>query len=192
MIAASLLLAAALAPALPNRIYQCRDGSGRIGYQDRPCESPRGETRLEGGEQSLRRWLEEQRQAEAAKRPASTASGSRGPSSGASPSASSREPAAAAMRPRAASSGAPALASADEERRMAVCSERFLHCARGGERAMDACIAALPRCGSGVGTCCPAPCIERYRSGRARGEAPSAAVYGALLDPGAPSCAAAP
>jgi hypothetical protein len=192
MIAVSLLLAATLAPALPTRIYQCRDAGGAIGYQDRPCESPRGEARLEGGEQALRRWLEEQRQAEAAKRPASTPGSPQRQPGTAAPASSSQEPTVAATGSRGVSPRAPALASAGEERRLAVCSERFLHCARGGERAMDACIAALPRCGSGVGACCPAPCLERYRNSRARGETPSAAVYGALLDPDGASCAAAP
>ncbi len=75
------------------------------------------------------------------------------------------------------------------EARLAVCSERFLHCAGSDESAMDACVATLPRCGPNGGDCCPAACINRYQVLRADGHERASAVRLALLDPNAPACA---
>jgi hypothetical protein len=77
------------------------------------------------------------------------------------------------------------------ERLLATCSERFLHCASDNATRMDACIAAIAPCsGSRGAACCPSACVERYQSLRQNGEARASAVRLALLDPHAPSCTA--
>lgn len=75
------------------------------------------------------------------------------------------------------------------EARLAVCSERFLGCASGDAVTMDACVAALPRCETSGGSCCPHACIARYQTLRREGLELASAVRLALLDPNAPACA---
>ncbi|HRQ65094.1 MAG TPA: hypothetical protein PKZ76_09565 [Xanthomonadaceae bacterium] len=78
-----------------------------------------------------------------------------------------------------------------DERLMAACSERFLHCADGNAQRMDACIASIAPCSAARGgACCPSSCVDRYQSLRRKGEPLASAVRLALLDPHAPSCAA--
>ncbi len=80
---------------------------------------------------------------------------------------------------------------APDERALAACSERFLHCSGSDAARMDSCIAAIAPCSSGrTSSCCPATCVERYRSQRRSGESLASAVRLALLDPDLPSCAA--
>lgn len=173
MILTALLLAA-VASAAPQRIYQCTNARGESAYQDRPCDDASRQQLSEGGEQALRRWLEQQRAADVAKHSAAR-----------TPSRPAIEQA-----PRSTTSLPLADRSAAEERLIASCSERFLNCARSDAAAMDACVASLPRCGQGSTGCCPAACIESYQSLRREGEGLASAVRLALLDPFAPSCAA--
>jgi hypothetical protein len=78
-----------------------------------------------------------------------------------------------------------------DERLLAACSERFLHCADGNAQRMDACIASIAPCSTARGgACCPSGCVDRYQSLRRSGEPLASAVRLALLDPDAPSCAA--
>lgn len=166
------LLLAAVSTAAPQRIYQCRDTRGATAYQDRPCDDASRQQLSEGGEQELRRWLEQQRATERrAVRPPSPTSTNR----------AMRDPEVYAP---------PVGRSAAEERLIANCSERFLNCARSDAVAMDACVARLPRCGQSTPACCPAACIESYQSLRREGEGLASSVRLALLDPFAPSCAA--
>jgi hypothetical protein len=84
----------------------------------------------------------------------------------------------------------PAQGVRADERVLAACSERFLHCAHGNDARMDACVAAIRTCPAGGAPCCPSRCIQRYQDLRRQGEARSSAVRLALLDPDSPSCAA--
>jgi hypothetical protein len=77
------------------------------------------------------------------------------------------------------------------EAQLAICSERFLHCAHGDAATMDRCVDRLPRCGSATGACCPQVCVDRYQGLRAAGQPLAASVRLALLDPDAPGCGAA-
>jgi hypothetical protein len=174
MILTTLLLAA-VSSAAPQRIYQCRDARGATAYQDRPCDDASRQQLSEGGEQALRRWLEQQRAADVTKRGAART---------ASRPATARAPRDYSEMPLLADR------TAAEERLIASCSERFLNCARSDAAAMDACVASLPRCGHRSAGCCPAACIESYQGLRREGEGLASAVRLALLDPFAPSCAA--
>lgn len=153
LLSPALLLASVL--AAPGDIYRCRDGTGRVSFQDQPCASGE-QARLSGGasEQALRAWLD----AQPGGRPIATRT-------------------AVPMRPRPA--------GGVSEAQLALCSERFLHCASDDPGAMDACIARLPGAG------CPAACVERYQALRGQGHALAPAVRLALLDPDAPACGVA-
>lgn len=153
-------------------MYRCTDAAGAVAFQDRPCESARGEDRIEAGEQALRRWLEAQR--DALPRTAAGAA----PRAG---SGTTHEPAAPTRKAELASNRAPASVS---ERRLAICSERFLACAHGDPVRMDRCVAQLPRCGGASAACCPASCLDRYaelrRTGSALADSVSGALFGAM------------
>lgn len=155
MLAPALLLLASLSLA-PGDIYRCRDGGGRVSFQDQPCAGGE-QARLGSGasEQALRAWLDAQ------------------PGGRAAPSASVPLP---RTRP----------AGAISEAQLAVCSERFLHCASDDAAAMDRCIGGLARGGG-----CPSACVERYQALRGQGHALAPAVRLALLDPAAPACGVA-
>ena len=178
---ALILSCAGLAPpaeaSRPGAMYRCTDAAGAVAFQDRPCESARGEDRIAGGEQALRRWLEAQR-GDSPPTPARAGPPAR---------AEAGRGGAAAPRPAdVAAASAPAGAS---ERRLAICSERFLACAHGDPVRMDRCVASLPRCGGGSTACCPARCLDRYAELRGAGSALADAVHGALF--GSRGCGAA-
>jgi hypothetical protein len=97
-------------------------------------------------------------------------------------------PAAPEFERRAQTRGPVADRTAADERVLAACSERFLHCAGDGA-AMDACVAAIRTCPAGGAACCPRGCLERYQRLRRAGESRPNAVRLALLDPDGPSCA---
>ncbi len=157
-------------------MYRCTDAAGAVAFQDRPCESARGEDRIEGGEPALRRWLESQRGAPARPTARGATSAGLGPA---------RSPSTPAGRAELAAIPAPVSVS---ERRLAICSERFLACAHGDSLRMDRCVAQLPRCGGGSAACCPASCLDRYAELRSAGNALADAVSGALF--GALGCGA--
>lgn len=168
---ASWLLATAL--MAPGDIYRCKDASGAVSFQDQPCTGGESAHLARAGddpadsERALRQWLDAYRGRNGD--PAST-------------------PAPAAARPPRWQGG-----GAISEAQLAMCSERFLHCASGDAAAMDACIARLPSCGSGAaGACCPRSCVARYQDLREAGHALASAVRLALLDPDAPACGQAP
>jgi hypothetical protein len=98
-------------------------------------------------------------------------------------------PAGPADERRAHARDAVAARAAADERVLAACSERFLHCA-GDAAGMDACVAAIRTCPAGGAACCPRGCLERYARLRRAGESRPNAVWLALLDPDGPSCAA--
>ncbi len=167
-----LLLESALVCSAPGEIYRCRDASGALRFQDKPCAGVPS-TRIAGGgtdtadsQRALRQWLDAQRPA----------------------------PAVAPSTRRIESPARPitrSLGGAVSQAQLAMCSERFLHCANGDGPAMDACVGRLPRCaGRQQGQCCPQACISRYQSLRLAGQPLAAAVRLALLNPNAPACAA--
>ena len=158
-----LLIGALMAPG---DIYRCKDASGAVSFQDQPCDGGESAHLARAGdapadsERALRQWLDAYRGRAAA-----------------TPAAPARERA-----PR----GMPGSIG---EAQLAMCSERFLHCASGDATAMDACIARLPACeGAGGGACCPRACVARYQDLRSAGHALAPAVRLALLDPAAPAC----
>lgn len=158
------LLAGAL--MAPGDIYRCKDASGAVSFQDQPCSGGEAAHLARAGddpadtERALRQWLEAFRE---------------------------RSPA-ATVEP-AGERAARGLTGAIGEAQLAMCSERFLHCASGDAAAMDACIARLPACeGGGGSACCPRACVARYQDLRAAGHALAPAVRLALLDPAAPAC----
>lgn len=162
----SLLLVAGLWMA-PGEIYRCTDAGGSVRFQDQPCAGGHSQ-RLAGGaadsaasQRALQRWLDAH---------------------------SERPPAPA----QPASTPVPArLPGPVSEAQLAACSERFLQCAQGDAPAMDACIAALPRCeGAAAAGCCPALCISRYQSLRGQGLPLAESVRLALVDRRAPACTA--
>lgn len=162
-----------LALAAPGDIYRCADSTGKLSYQDHPCAGTGSSTRLAGGDsdtaasqRALQQWLDQQRGVALPAAPANPA-----------PAASRRV----------------WLPGPVSEAQLAVCSERFLHCAQGNAAAMDRCVSQLPRCADGqADACCPSVCISRYQSLRQQGQELASAVRLALLDPSAPACSAPP
>ena len=159
------LLAMAVALGGSGEIHRCAADGGRIVFQDKPCPGGASKGIKTDGDpaiaqRELQRWLAEQRE--------------RTPPVAPTPSGSTQ----------------PRDAVTVTEARLAVCSERFLGCASGDAATMDACVAALPRCGPSGGSCCPQACIARYQTLRQEGLALASAVRLALLDPSAPACAA--
>ncbi|GMU42897.1 MAG: DUF4124 domain-containing protein [Xanthomonadales bacterium] len=136
-------------------IYRCRDAAGKLSFQDQPCAGGQ-QTRLAGG--ASERALRAWLDAQP----------------GGSP-----PPAATSLR------GVPRPTSAIGEAQLAICSERFLHCASDDADAMDRCVAGLARSGG-----CPNACVARYQALRAEGHALAPAVRLTLLDPSAPACGA--
>jgi hypothetical protein len=164
---ATLLLTAAL--AAPGEIYRCPNASGGVSYQDKPCAgSAAGSAPLvaagddsAASQRALQHWLDGYRTRVA-----------------------TSTPAAAPREPRGGS-----VTGSVSESQLAMCSERFLHCAHGNEATMDRCVDRLPRCGSGAAApCCPQACIERYQGLRQGGAELATSVRLALLDPDAPAC----
>lgn len=160
-----------LALAAPGEIYRCKDASGTLSYQDHPCARASSETKLASAgdsaasQRELQQWLDSYRRR----------------------SGGSIEPSTTVRRP----SAAPYTGGAVSEAQLAVCSERFLHCAHGDEATMDRCVDGLPRCGDGRGNaCCPQVCVDRYQYLRQAGQPLASAVRLALLDPEAPACGA--
>ena len=167
-----IVLVAAL--GAPGEIYRCQNASGAVSFQDKPCAGAASASRISAGNDSaasqlaLQQWLDAYRQ--------------RAPSA-------SRSTAPARTYQRA---GVGSVGGAVSEAQLAMCSERFLHCARGDGAAMDRCVDALPRCGaSGAAPCCPQACVSRYQGLRADGQPMANAVRLALLDPAAPACGVA-
>lgn len=162
---ASWLLASAL--MAPGDIYRCKDARGAVSFQDQPCAGGESARLARSGddpadsERDLRQWLDAYR------------------------GRTSESP-----RPSAPAVQAPRWqGGAISEAQLAMCSERFLHCASGDAAAMDACIARLPNCDNGgAGACCPRACVARYQDLRDDGHALAPAVRLALLDPEAPAC----
>lgn len=161
------LLAGAL--LAPGDIYRCKDATGAVSFQDQPCAGGESAHLARAGddpadsERALRQWLDEYR--------------------GRSTTTPDASPAKVAP-PRW-------QGGAIGEAQLAMCSERFLHCASGDAAAMDACIARLPACeAGGGGACCPRSCVARYQDLREAGHALAPAVRLALLDPDAPACGA--
>lgn len=169
-----LLTCSIFGHAAPGEIFRCRDASGALRFQDKPCAGVPS-TRIVGGgsdtadsQRALRQWLDAQRPAQAV--------------------APVTRRIAVPTRPIIRTAG-----SAVSEAQLAMCSERFLHCANGDGPAMDACVGRLPRCDSSrQGECCPQACISRYQSLRLAGQPLASAVRLALLNPDAPACAAPP
>lgn len=135
-ISPALLLLAGLALA-PGDIYRCRDASGRVSFQDQPCDGGGQQARLAGGasEHALRAWLDAQ--------------------PGGAPRAATTG-AVAAPRP----------ASAISEQQLAICSERFLACASDDAAAMDRCVAGLAQ-GGGCPRACVARYQDLRAAGHA-------------------------
>lgn len=163
---AVVLLLAGL--AAPGDLIRCVDADGRVRWQDRPCA--RGERGGKVGDagsgadlETLRRRIEALRD------------------SAPPPRTRAVPPSDAGSRPNVAIG----------EAALAACSERFLACAHHDRARMDACIAAIPRCGSGGGACCPAACTTSYARERRAGAAPPDAVYVALVAPDGGGCGAA-
>jgi len=164
------LLLGALAFTAPGDIYRCKNASGAVSFQDKPCAGGNSARLATKGEDSgksmaaLQRWLDQQ-----------------GPST----SAPTNYRQSAPMRSRVSGS-----AAGVNEAQLAGCSERFLYCANGNAVAMDACVDNLRRC-SGIagGACCPQSCITRYQDFRGQGQGMASSVRLALLDPTSPNCA---
>lgn len=164
------ILLLALVLGAPGDIYRCSDVSGKVSFQDQPCARGAQSAHLASGnddakasQMALQQWLDSHREHRA---PNTPATGAR------------------SVRP-------PFGNGAISEAQLAMCSERFLHCAQGNDDAMDACVASLPRCGTGGSApCCPQACVSRYQSLRRDGNALATSVKLALLDPDAPACAA--
>ncbi len=165
----SLLLAVAL--AAPGDIYRCKDAAGAVSYQDHPCAGASTAPMIKAGDDSaasqlaLQQWLDGYRQRSDAGRGQPTSRPLSLPRSG--------------------------TGAAVSEAQLAMCSERFLHCAHGDAATMDRCVDRLPRCGSGGAPCCPQACIARYQGLRQSGQPLASAVRLALLDPDAPACGGA-
>lgn len=162
-----LLLGLTLVFAAPGEIYRCVDGDGKASFQDRPCagaDANRRGAAMPGRSDdpaAVREWL-------------ASLSRTRTPATPDAPAARVLE--LRAPTPRASR---PVFAS---ERSLAICSERYYHCASANAATMDACVAAMPRCGSGADTgCCPAASVACYRSLRSDGQPLASAVRGALL-----------
>lgn len=161
-----------LALSAPGEIYRCRDASGALAYQDHPCAGSASSAKLAAGGDSaasqleLQQWLDGYRK---------RSGGSKAPA------------------PTVGRQAYPALSGGTvTEAQLAICSERFLHCAHGDEATMDRCVDRLPRCGgSAGGACCPQACVGRYQDLRRAGQPLAAAVRLALIDPDAPACGAA-
>ncbi len=164
------VLFGAMAMLANGDIYRCRNASGVLSYQDKPCPSG-ASARLAtaGADQSvgaLQRWLDAQ-----------------------DPRPARRAAANAYSAPAARARGPLVPGGPVSEAQLAGCSERFLACATGDAAIMDACVDRLPRCSaSGSGACCPQACVSRYQVLRSDGHKLSSAVRLALLDPAAPNC----
>lgn len=165
------VLFGAMTMLAPGDIYRCKNASGALTYQDKPCASGASAKLVTAGKAkqsigALQRWLDAQEPRSA--RSASTRAYSAPPSRARGP-----------LVP-----GGPV-----SEAQLAGCSEQFLNCAHGDGPTMDACVQRLPRCSaSGSGACCPQACISRYQALRVDGHKLSSAVRLALLDPAAPAC----
>lgn len=164
------LLLLTLALGAPGDIYRCTDAAGKVSFQDQPCLRGTSAQLARHGEdpatseRELRQWLDSYR-------------GRTG----------QHEAPAADDRSRRNESRT--IGGAVSEAQLAMCSERFLHCAHGDAATMDACVDRLPRCGSGAsGPCCPQACVDRYQALRSDGQELAASVRLALLDPAAPAC----
>ncbi len=168
MLASVALIGALVAPG---EIYRCKDAAGAVSYQDHPCAAHAAESKIAGGGDSaasqleLQRWLDGYRQR----------------AGNSTPRPSARAPESVVRRSDGGVS----------EAQLAMCSERFLHCAHGDAATMDRCVDRLPRCGSTTGACCPQVCVDRYQGLRAAGQPLATSVRLALLDPDAPGCGAA-
>jgi hypothetical protein len=168
MLASVALIGALLAPG---EIYRCKDAAGAVSYQDHPCATHAAESKIVAGGDSaasqleLQRWLDGYRQR-----------------------AGSSMPRQSIRTPESVVAHTGGVIS---ESQLAICSERFLHCAHGDAATMDRCVDRLPRCGASAGACCPQACVDRYQALRASGEPLATSVRLALLDPNAPACGAA-
>lgn len=165
MIGAVLVLLAAL--AAPGDLIRCVGADGQVRWQDRPCSRGERSDRIDSAvaaadRESLRRRIEALR--------------------GSTPPPRTR----AAPAPGAA----PRPNTIIGEAVLAACSERFLACAHQDRARMDACIAAIPRCGPGGGACCPVACTASYARERRAGAPPPDAVYVALVAPDGGGCGA--
>lgn len=163
------LLMLAIALGAPGDIYRCTDTAGKVSFQDQPCVRGTSAQLARHGddpatsERELRQWLDSYRGRQ---------SGSQSP--GAAPAQQDRSR---------------YVGGVVSEAQLAMCSERFLHCAQGDAAAMDACVDRLPRCGSSASApCCPQACVDRYQSLRGDGQELATSVRLALLDPAAPAC----
>lgn len=166
-----IVLVAAL--GAPGQIYRCQSATGAVSFQDQPCAGAASAAKVSAGDDSaasqraLQQWLDDYRSR--APRAAHAATPSR--------------------IDRRAGGG---VGGTVTEAQLAMCSERFLDCARGDGAAMDRCVDRLPRCGSsGAAPCCPQACVARYQGLRADGQPMANAVRLALLDPAAPACGVA-
>ena len=164
------LLLLTLTLGAPGDIYRCTDTAGKVSFQDKPCvrgtsaQLARHGDDAAASERELRQWLDSYRRL-----------------------AGSASPAAA--RVPAQQEGSRYVGGVVSEAQLAMCSERFLHCAQGDAAAMDACVDRLPRCGSSASApCCPQACVDRYQSLRGDGQELATSVRLALLDPAAPAC----
>ncbi len=175
---AAIAVVCAVVIAAPGDLIRCVTRDGSVRWQDRPCaRDERSETVVsarEGtlGAEALRLRIEALR-----------TTGVRG-GSGSDATAGTPRAAPASVPPNASISGPNTPIG---EHALAVCSEQFLACAHHDPARMDACIAAIPRCGGGR-PCCPAPCTAAYARERRAGAAPPDAVYLALLAPNAGGC----
>lgn len=165
------LLLWTLALGAPGDIYRCTDATGKVSFQDKPCVRGSSAQLARHGEdpvtseRELRQWLDRYR-ARQINAPTPTA--------GADPA--HRDP-------------SRYVGGTVTEAQLAMCSERFLHCAQGDAAAMDACVDQLPRCGASAATpCCPQACVGRYQALRGDGQELATSVRLALLDPAAPAC----
>jgi hypothetical protein len=177
MIGIATLFAAALATA-PGDLIRCVARDGSVRWQDTPCaRDERSDTVVTAKDGTL--------DTEALRSRIEALRGSGGRSATGSSTTLRAPRAASASAPPIASEGGPNTPIGEQA--LAVCSERFLACAHHDHARMDACIAAIPRCGSG-GPCCPPPCTAAYARERRAGTPPPDAVYVALLAPDAGGC----
>lgn len=175
MLGLATLFAAALATA-PGELIRCVAADGSVRWQDRPCaRDERSDTVVTAKDGTL--------DTEALRQRIEALRGARAPSG--APARGGTAPAASREAPVLSYAGGPNAVIG--EHALAVCSERFLACAHHDHARMDACIAAIPRCGAG-GPCCPPPCTAAYARERRAGTAPPDAVYVALLAPDAGGC----
>ena len=142
-------------------IFNCRNASGQVVFQDQPCAGVKSAP-LAASEDSAA-GLRALRRALVQRRPTQVLGAQAG-----------------RRTPDSAPVG---------QAQLSACSARFFDCAHGNGPAMDRCVSSLPRCTTSQRSqCCPQACIARYQGLRQQGHGMAAAVRLALLDPSAPGC----